>query len=237
MITFSPKYRSSQIEIMDDLQFHGEEMELLLTDLKRVNKWFGGNSITLNGIDTLLRTISERKPITIIDLGCGDGELLRVCADRYAKKGVDCKFIGVDANRHILKVAEERSVTYANISYLNLDIFSSELANLRYDIALCTLFLHHFTNDQIHRILKNCLKGVKVGMVINDLQRSRLAFVLFKFVSSFMLRTKTARNDGLVSICRAFRRKEIEALAKKLEGTHLIRWRWAFRYQWIIKKL
>ena len=54
MIRYSSKYRSNETEIMDDFDLQGVEMKALLTDLKRVNKWLGGNSITLHGIGQLL---------------------------------------------------------------------------------------------------------------------------------------------------------------------------------------
>ena len=81
MITFSNKYRSGQTEIMDDLDFQGVEMKNLLKDLKVVNKWLGGNTITIDGIKKLLQNHSKAEKVTILDIGCGDGELLRKCTD------------------------------------------------------------------------------------------------------------------------------------------------------------
>lgn len=118
-----------------------------------------------------------------------------------------------------------------------MDVFSEEFEDLEYDIALCSLFLHHFKNEEIEYLLKNITDNAKVGVVVNDLERSRFAFVLFKIVSNLFVRTKTARNDGLVSIARAFKKREIQAFSQKIKADHIIKWKWAFRYQWIIKKV
>ncbi len=70
-------------------------------------------------------------------------------------------------------------------------------------------------------------------MLVNDLHRSELAYALFWVISLFF-GNHVARNDGLVSIRKAFRRKDLEKYAKEVNGKSSIKWRWAFRYQWII---
>ncbi|MGK0296366.1 MAG: hypothetical protein ACI884_002544, partial [Ulvibacter sp.] len=77
MIQYSSKYRSSQSEIMDDFELKGDEMKKVLTDLKNVNKWLGGNNISISGIIKLLPEGAKEQTITILDFGCGDGEILR----------------------------------------------------------------------------------------------------------------------------------------------------------------
>jgi 2-polyprenyl-3-methyl-5-hydroxy-6-metoxy-1,4-benzoquinol methylase len=212
-------------------------MEKLLSDLKWVNKWLGGNKVTLNGIRRLLKTTGNKNSITILDLGCGDGEMLRVCSDVLKLHDVKLRFIGVDANPFIINEAVKRSKDYADITFNSIDVFSEEYEELECDIVLCTLFLHHFKNSEIENILINTMKKAKVGVVVNDLERSRLAFVLFKIVSTLFVRTKTARIDGLISIARAFKKDELVAFSEKIKGKHRIRWKWAFRYQWIIQRL
>ena len=236
MITFSSKYRSTQDEIMDDFNLQGEEMETLLTDLKNVNKWLGGNEITISGISKLLNDTSTKETITILDVGCGDGELLRVVSEYVVKRGFKVIGIGMDFNEHILNEARIRSEKFPNLSYIKKDVFTENLEDSTYDIALCTLFLHHFSNDKIVELLTKLTNSAQVGVVVNDLQRSRLAFNLFKIVGGLLLKTKIARHDGLVSIARGFRRKDLQELSRRIPSSEsLITWRWAFRYQWILK--
>jgi 2-polyprenyl-3-methyl-5-hydroxy-6-metoxy-1,4-benzoquinol methylase len=235
MIAFSNKYRSKQPEIMDDFDLQGAEMEVLLSDLKRVNKLLGGTSITLNGIQQLLK--EDNQTATIVDVGCGDGELLRQCAKYTRQKGWKCKLIGIDANNHILETARKRSTDFPEISYQTINVFSDEIKTIEADIFLCTLFLHHFSNDKIALILNNLMSQAKVGIVVNDLHRSKLAFNLFKPFSAIFIKTKIARHDGLVSVARGFKKKELVAISEKISvAKHLIRWKWAFRFQWILKK-
>ncbi|MBX2827342.1 MAG: methyltransferase domain-containing protein [Flavobacteriaceae bacterium] len=223
---------------MDDMNFQGPEMHALLEDLARVNSWLGGIEITVTGIQKLLQ--QKRKAgeqLTIVDVGCGDGEILRQCSQWAAKQGISVHCIGVDANPFILNIAEQRSSSFSNIEFKKIDVLSNIDSMPEFDIALCTLFLHHFDEGNIVRLLGDLQSKAKVGIVINDLQRSAWAFGLFKIFSSLFLKTRTARHDGLVSVARGFKKKELQQLSQGIQGVHEIHWKWAFRYQWLISNL
>lgn len=222
---------------MDDLDFQGLEMQNLLQDLKTVNKWLGGNQITIDGLKKLLKSKNKSTKITILDVGCGDGELLRQCADFGKRNNLNFELIGIDFNDNILQYAEIQSEKYLNIKFQKVDVFSEENLIPNCDIALCTLFLHHFSRNKIEALLKILLEKASIGIIVNDLERSKLAFNLFKIVSQVFLKTKTARHDGLVSVARGFKSGELENISTKIPNQQSeIHWRWAFRFQWILKK-
>ncbi len=236
MISYSTKYRSTQEEIMDSFDLQGPEMEIMLGDLKTVNKILGGQQVTLEGILTLLEGFSKDEIITVVDIGCGDGNMLRNIAVFGAKHNYKFNLIGVDGNKHIIKLAEEKSASFPNISFKTKDIFSKKAIVSEYHIALCTLFLHHFKNEGIITILKKLSAEAKVGVIVNDLHRSRTAFWLFRLFSSIFIKSKIAKHDGLVSVARGFKRTELTALANKLpQTTSKVKWKWAFRWQWILR--
>jgi len=237
MISYSSKFRSNQPEIMDDLELQGESMKVLLNDLKRVNKWLGGKTITLHGIEQLLLKFDTSKSLTLLDVGCGDGEMLRQCVHWASKQQINVHIIGIDANPHILKEAIKRSETITQSSFKVMDILSEKEELPKFDIALCTLFIHHLSETEIIQLLKRLTKEAKVGVVINDLHRSRWAFWLFRIFSLAFLKTKIAKHDGLVSVARGFKKEELKQISKKIEGQHRIKWKWAFRYQWSIKTI
>lgn len=235
MIKYSSKYRTSQTEIMDDFNLQGDEMQELLTDLKRVNKMLGGNAISLNGIGQLLEGRLANNTITILDIGCGDGEMLRQCAKWATKNRIKVQLIGIDANAHIVKEAEKRSREIKNATFKVVNVFAEKEILPEFDIALCTLFLHHFKEPQIEDLLHRLTGKAKVGVVINDLHRSFWAFWLFRLYGSLFLKSRIARHDGLISVARGFKRKELKRISEKIKGFHQLKWKWAFRYQWIIR--
>lgn len=222
---------------MDNVNFQGEEMRNLLTDLKFVNQYLGGHTISLNGILKLLRSKAKTQTITLLDIGCGDGEFLRKCVKFAEQNNFGLQCIGVDFNKNILEYAENQSEDFPNIKFQKVDVFLEPELLPNCDIAVCTLFMHHFKNEEIESLLKTLLKKTKRGVIVNDLQRSHIAFQLFKIVSFLFLRTKTAKFDGLVSIARGFKKCELKAIAARIPNQKSeIRWRWAFRYQWILKR-
>ncbi len=229
------KYRSEAPEIMDDFSLEGTELRDTFDKLELINRLLGGNRVTLNGIAQILKPYPKDKTFTIIDLGCGHGDILRDVAKWGVKNGYNFNLIGVDANADAIAYANELSEAFPNLSFSNIDIFSEDFQNIEFDIVLCTLFLHHFKPDELESLLKSNFKKAKIGMVVNDLQRSRMAYYLFNLISLFTT-NKMVREDGLTSILKALKRKDLEELTLKLKAKASIKWKWAFRYQWILTK-
>jgi 2-polyprenyl-3-methyl-5-hydroxy-6-metoxy-1,4-benzoquinol methylase len=185
----------------------------------------------------LLKNHPKEEKITILDVGCGDGEMLRKCAAYAEKYNYKFELIGIDFNENILEFAKNQSLKYSNIKFEKVDVFLEEELIPNCDIALCTLVLHHFKDEKIEQLLKTLLLKSNIGLVVNDLQRNKMAFNLFKLFSAIFLKTKTAKNDGLVSVARGFKKEELEVISKKIPNQKSsINWRWAYRYQWILKK-
>jgi 2-polyprenyl-3-methyl-5-hydroxy-6-metoxy-1,4-benzoquinol methylase len=232
------KYRTQEAEIMDDFSLQGRQLRAALDQIARINQLLGGNKVTLNGVNEILEKVHPSKIIVIADVGCGNGDMLRMLADYGLKNNLNFKLIGIDANAFTVNYAKTLSNDYANVEYLCLDIFSEEFSAINYDIVLCTLTLHHFTNEQILNIMTTFNSNASVGVVINDLHRSKLAYRLFKLICIVFNLSKMSREDGLVSILRGFRKNELEEFSKKLNlKNYTIKWKWAFRYQWIITKI
>ncbi|KAF2516671.1 methyltransferase domain-containing protein [Flavobacterium foetidum] len=222
---------------MDDFSLEGEELRAALDQIARINQLLGGNLLTLNGLKKLLKQTDASQIITVADIGCGNGDMLRMLAEFGAKNNLKLKLIGVDANIFTVNYARKLSQEYPNIEYKCLDIFSEAFKTLEYDIALCTLTLHHFTNEEILNIISIFNRNAKTGIVINDLHRSKLAYRLFELICVVFNLKKMSREDGLVSILRGFKKNELEEFSKKLNlKNYTINWKWAFRYQWIISK-
>ncbi len=227
------KYRSNERELMDDFSMKGELLRDTLNKLGKINKWLGGNRITINGIKQLLKHQPKDKTYIIVDLGCGHGDILRLVANFGRKNKYKFKLIGIDANQDAIDYANELSSNYDELSFIELEIFSKDFRDLNYDIALSTLFLHHFNHEEIHTLLKMTSAKASLGIVINDLHRDRVAYSLFKLLG-LVIANPMIRKDGLTSILRAFKREELEQISKELNLKSEIKWKWAFRYQWLI---
>ena len=230
--------RSDAPEIMDDFDMKGEILRDALDKIASINKLLGGNKVTLDGVKTLLKGIDRTANIRILDVGCGNGDMLRTLADFGVRSGYNLSLYGIDANAFTIQHASALSGDYTNISYHCEDIFRENLPAPNFDIILCTLTLHHFKDDEILSLLRFFHAHANLGIVINDLHRSKLAYYLFTALCYVFGLNDMSREDGLVSILRGFKRKDLEHYTKTLQLRKVsIKWRWAFRYQWIISSL
>ena len=235
-MALNTKYRTDEPEIMDDFAMEGEILRDALDKIAKINQLLGGNKLTLQGVQDLLPATPNE--IVIVDVGCGNGDMLRTLAEFGLKNNLKFKLIGIDANNFTVSHAKQLSEKYPNISYLCQDIFSKEFVDVKYDIILCTLTLHHFKDDEIVYLLNTFYTTATIGIVINDLQRSAIAYRLFQGLCFVFQLNAMSREDGLVSILRGFKKEELVAFSKKLNfSKYKIHWRWAFRYQWIISKI
>jgi SAM-dependent methyltransferase len=223
---------------MDDFAMEGEILQDALDKIATINQFLGGNRLTLHGVQKLIADIDQSQEITIVDLGCGNGDMLRKLADYANKKSLNFKLIGVDANNFTIKYAKELSINYTNIEFKCLDIFDQSFQELKCDIALLTLTLHHFKDTEIMSLLTTWYKNVAMGIVINDLHRNEVAYRLFQGLGWLIRLNKMPKEDGLTSILRGFKKEELISFSKKLNcKKYNIQWKWAFRYQWIIQKI
>ena len=228
-------HRSSEMEIMDDFTMEGVLFRDTLDKLEIINRFLGGNSVTINGLKNLLKNQSKNKTITIVDLGCGNGDILRDVAKFGRKNNYSFNLIGIDANLAAIEYAKELSKEYSELSFKTLDILSEDFKKQSYDVVLCTLFLHHFKNEELISFLKTTTNKATIGVVVNDLHRHKLAYYLFKLIG-FFIKNKMVRQDGLTSVLRAFKRKDLENISTQIKVHFSIQWKWAFRYLWILKK-
>ncbi|MGL2964148.1 methyltransferase domain-containing protein [Flavobacterium sp. RSB2_4_14] len=236
-MAINTKYRTDEPEIMDNFNMKGEELRDALDKIAKINQLLGGNQLTLQGVQSLLKPIPKEKEVTIVDIGCGNGDMLRKLAEFGKQNGYCFKLIGIDANAYTISHAEKLSKEYTNISYRCEDIFEEGFQSLQYDIVLCTLTLHHFKDKEILSLMQLFYQNASIGIVINDLHRSAISYRLFQVLCFVFRLNAMSREDGLTSILRGFKREELEqfSVALQLEN-HTIKWKWAFRYQWIIRK-
>ena len=162
--------------------------------------------------------------------------MLRTIADFGAKNNLKFNLIGIDANAFTIQHAKQLSSNYENITYKCLDIFDKAFSEIKYDIVLCTLTLHHFKTKQIDYLIQLFSKQASIGIVINDLHRNSIAYRLFQLLCFVFRLNKMSREDGLISILRGFKKEELESFSKLNHlKSYSIHWKWAFRYQWIIR--
>lgn len=224
---------------MDDLDCQGEVVEQTLRELDFINQWLGGNAVTLNGLEKCWASTPKDKAISIADLGCGSGEILRLIAARAYSQKRKVVLNGFDANLNIVHFANEHSLNSFNnelkINFEALNIFSDDFKARKFDIILCTLFLHHFTEEELVQTFRSLKQQARLGIIVNDIHRHPLAYYSIKWLTNLFSKSSMVKFDAPLSVLRAFTRKELEQILSKAEIKHYqLRWKWAFRWQLII---
>ena len=236
-MNINTKIRNQEKEIMDDFSYGGEDVEDALKTIALINQNLGGNHLTINGLKKVLKNVNRNNTIKICDVGCGNGDMLREIAKFGQKNNYNFELLGIDANPFTIELAQKISQDFPNITYICENILDKKEINQDLDITLFTLFLHHFEENELEEIIKKYLDKSKIGIIINDLERSIYAYKLFQLLC-FLFRVKELpKKDGLLSILKGFKREDFVNLAKKLNiKKPIITWKWAFRFQWIIFK-
>ncbi len=233
MINFT--HRNTDPELMDNPNVPEAVLRRVLEDISRVNRLLNGNRITVRAVDQLIKE-TPREKYTIVDMGCGDGQMLREVADFYRNKDFELRLIGIDLSEKGIQIARELSREYPEILFLRQDILQLKAEELQCDILLCTLTMHHFSNTEIPIFLDQFVKLSNLGIVINDLQRSKMAYYLFKLFSIIFIKTDIGRLDGLTSIKSGFKKNDLITFSKAIPNVyHSVQYKWAFRYLWLIR--
>lgn len=226
--------RSDKLEIMDDLDFSDPVVFQTLKELKIINHWLGGNAVSLKGLQRLITLPgNDTLCLHVADLGSGGGDMMMVMAKWAAKRGYKLQLTGIDANLAIVEYARQNTATFNSIEHEQMDVFSTNFRQKEFDIITCTLFTHHFTDDQLIILFKHLKKQAKNGIVINDLHRHWLAYFSIKLLTGLFSRSYMVKYDAPLSVARSFKRYDWKKIFKAAGITnYTIRWCWAFR--WLI---
>lgn len=191
-------------ELMDAEDLDPATYAAVLRDLAQVN------SITLARrptLDFLSRIRAEGSaPIKILDVGYGDGDMLRTIARWAVRRGMAVQLVGIDLNPNSAASAQSRTSPELGISYCTGDY--ADLAGQGWDVIISSLVAHHMSHDQLVAFLRFMDNEARRGWFINDLHRHGFAWMGFPLLATLLRWHPIVRHDGQLSIARSYRPKE-----------------------------
>jgi ubiquinone/menaquinone biosynthesis C-methylase UbiE len=210
------KRRSDRLEFIDTGDYTAEEYEGCIGELQLVNRLMG-DAHTLRA--TLLKEIEAKslKSFSVLDVGAGSGELLRVAAAWSRKTGRSLRAIGLELNERSAESINEESNRFDEISSVRGDALELPFSDSQFDYVICSLFTHHFVNEQVIQILREMSRVARRRIFIIDLHRHPIAYFLYTTVGKLVLHNRLLRHDGALSILRSFKRDELLELAQRAE--------------------
>lgn len=199
---------------MDDPGLDDAEHLAALQGLARVHRLTGTTRRLWQPIQRLFRERDTRQ-LSIMDVGCGDGLLLRKLAGRAARRGLSLRLIGCDFSSRALELCQ-RAAAAENLSIElhQVDVTSAPLPDSA-DVIINSLFLHHFSEVQVKAILQLFRAQARELVVIEDLLRSRLGYGLCWLGVHLLTRSRVVHIDGLLSVRAAFSMAEMQALLRE----------------------
>ncbi len=204
--------RSLELEHLDKGDYTPAEYEGCLVELRRVNRWLGDARALRR---TLLRDIErqELKEFSVLDVGAGSGELLRVVAESACVRSARARLVGLELNARSARAIVEESRVYPEIGSVRGDALCLPFSDDAFDYAICSLFTHHFDDGGVVAILREMSRVASRRIFIIDLHRHPLAFFLYTTAGKIVLHNRLLREDGALSILRSFRPTELRHLA------------------------
>jgi len=203
------QFDPAEPELMDRPQLVSSELEKDLRNIRQLNRFFGSHRLVLH---FLRRWIKPGDHVRIVDLATGSGDIPRLIIDYAQKIGAKVEVDALDRQSATLEIARKLSGNYPEISYIDANILEWQPAD-PYDIVLCSLALHHFSDEDAVRLLRRCRELSQKFVLVSDLRRGLLATIGVYLLTALIFREPMTRYDGRVSAARAFSFAELDDLA------------------------
>jgi SAM-dependent methyltransferase len=206
--------RSLELEHLDKGDYTPEEYEGCLVELRRVNRFLGD----ARALRRSLLAQVEREALesfSVLDVGAGSGELLRTIATWAGETEREALLVGLELNARSAGAIREESAAFPFIHAVRGDALRLPFGDNRFDYAICSLFTHHFRDEQVVNILNELGRVARRKVFVIDLHRHPLAYFLYTTVGRLFLHNRLIREDGALSILRGFRPRELAQLCKQ----------------------
>ena len=193
--------RRRGIELLDDPRVDPTARHRAQEDIRRSNVWLGGLRAALN---ELRAVIAPQENMVVLDVGTGLGDILAGASRDVERAGGSITTIGVDGAISLLSAARGNAT-----GMVCADALALPFRDRSVDVALCSQLLHHFTDADIERLLRELHRVTRRAVVVCDLRRSWFAAAGFWLVSFPLRFHPITRHDGVVSVLRGFTTDEL----------------------------
>ena len=193
-----------------------EDVRENFADMWRINRYLGGLRALTVHLFPRLRT--HKGVITIADLGTGSAEI-PVTIARWARgEGLNVQILALDLSARNLAIAQSQTTSTSPIKLVQANAHCLPFASV--DYLMSSLFLHHFTPEQVIELLRQAFAGARKGLVMTDVVRGRLPLIAFKLSQPIFAQNYLTRHDGAISIRRAYTPSEWHEFALAAGLTH-----------------
>ena len=213
---FPPLARAAGVlEIIDGPPVPFKEMSCCMMDIARVNALFGGRMVTMIHVKRLLDALPADRLVTVLDVGTGAGDIPRELVRWARREGRRIRIFALDRDPATLQIAATLVRDYPEITFLRGDALRLPIRAGSVDLTISAMTLHHLEPDAGVQYLAEMDRAARVGFVVNDLVRSRLAHWVVWLITRFITRGAISRHDGPLSVKRSYTPGEVSGLCEQ----------------------
>ena len=194
-------------ELMDVPGLDPEEHHRALVGIARVNRLSGTTETLWHPIRALAKK-SGRK-LRVLDVATGGGDVPARLAEKAARAGIMLDLFGCDISETAIACAEARC---PDGRFFVHDMLEKPLEE-KYDVVMCSLFIHHLSDDEAVVVLKRMKEAASHLVLANDIARSRFAFLAGWITCHLVSRSRIVWFDGPASVRSSFTVNEAKHLA------------------------
>lgn len=205
--------RRFEPEQMDAADLPAADYAAVLVDLAAVNRLTMTHRPTLGFLGRAAKTSHFR----LLDVGFGQGDMLRRIAAWASERGMTPTLVGIDLNPNSAPAARAATSDDLDIDYRTGDY--ATLAGEGWDVIVSSLVAHHMTDAELIAFLRFMEAEARTGWLVNDLHRHWLAWAGFPLLARAMRWHRIVREDGQLSIARSFVASEWSALTEEAGTT------------------
>ncbi len=213
-------------EILDGDDVGPEAFAAVMNDLASVSRLLLAHGPTIGFLHRATRGLPRGSMISILDVGSGEGDLLRRIRRWSDHRGLDARLTGIDLNPRSADAARAKTPAAMAIEYLTGDVFDHAG---RADFVLSSLFTHHLTDAQVIGFVRWMEQAAARGWFVNDVHRHAVAYHAFGAMARVARWHRIVRQDGQTSVARGFRPDEWHSLLAQAGVEARVRWKPLFR--------
>jgi ubiquinone/menaquinone biosynthesis C-methylase UbiE len=200
-------------ELLDGPLADRAAIEANLRDLTRINRMTGGAALSVRAVRLLLPDGG-----TVVDVGAGAADIpVRLLADA-GRRGTRLEVTATDSRQEVLDAALAIRPDLGHMPGLTLGLADGlrlSWPDASFDVGHTSMVIHHLEPDEAVVFLAELRRVAGRGIVVNDLARGRLAWLGAWLISHTLAASRFTRNDGPLSVRRAYTREEMEGLIRR----------------------
>ncbi len=201
-------------ELLDAGEGTDEDVRKNLIDLRRINRLLGGKRVVM---DALARSVdgTNVRRLSLLDVGTGSADIPAEVHRWCRAQAIEPFIAALDLSERNLRIVRKDFISGSELSFVRADAMSLPFAAGSFDYVTASLFLHHFRDDDVVRLLADFARVASRAVIVNDLVRNLVPYYFSRISGPLLATSFLTRNDGPVSVLRGFTAEELKELAAR----------------------